>query len=234
MASRGYLALFTRSRYRETYKELVDIRRRWQYAKRQLGPLVNALPQFLIIFVLFFLAGLLDSMTSDWLSASPRSGLSLASAILAAINVAAAGDIIIYTFIHGCLHPSTSPFQSTASHYAEICGRHLSRLYRSLMSRLRSMMDVLLAGAASSERAVHEELQAYYTSVQTTHDDDSLDLAAAALLNTLKLNLKFSSYRGGSLVLSDQAVQTLHFLLSPKASIRSNVTAALSICQIYS
>lgn len=61
------------------------------------------------------------------------------------------------------------------------------------MSRLRSMMDVLLAGAASSERAVHEELQAYYTSVQTTHDDDSLDLAAAALLNTLKLNLKFSS-----------------------------------------
>lgn len=222
VASRGYLALLTRSRYKQTYKKLNDIRGRWQQAKRQLGPLIDTLPQLLIISVLLFLAGLLDSMVSDWLSTSPRSGLCLVAVILAGVYVATAGMIIIYTFIHGCLYPLKSPFQSTASRGVETL---MTRL-KTLMPRLRPTQDETPPHISLSQ----EELDTFYASVQTTHDDNSLDLAAAALYATLAADLRCQP----GYILSRGAVRAIHFLLSSEASVQSNVTAASVMSRLCS
>lgn len=218
VASRGYLALLTRSRYKQTYKKLTDIRGRWQQAKRQLGPLIDTLPQLLIISVLLLLAGLLDSMISDWLSTSPRSGLALAAVILAGIYVATAGMIIIYTFVHGCLDSSKSPFQSTASRVVEtfttrlhppqdknpppfiLREEELDNLHPTVQTALDDRSWTPDLGPRhhknrSKTTLNKEELYTFYASVQTTHDDHSLDLAAAAL--RYKLESDYLSQGGG-------------------------------------
>lgn len=188
--------------------------------------------------MLLVLAGLLVSMTSDWLSTSPRSGLALAAVIFAAIYVAAAGIIIdiAYTFVHGCLHSSSSPFQSTASRLVETIGSRLSRLFESIKT---SHIPATVSHGTSArhsgdfDRVNKEEIQTFYDSVQTTHDDDSLNLAAVALSSAINDNIVLLSHSLREVVLSDNTIKTMHYLLSSEASIRANVTAAVSIGNVY-
>lgn len=167
---------------------------------------------------------------SNWLSTSPRAGVALAAVIFAAIYIAAAGIIIIYTLIHGCLHSSSSPFQSTASRFVEIIGRHISRLFESIRTHVipTTVSHATFAKYNGNFHTMNEEeTQTFHDSVQTTHDDASLDLATAALFSVILL--KFDN----EIVFSDNAIQTLHYLLSSEASIRANVTAAASIVNGY-
>ncbi|EIM83827.1 uncharacterized protein STEHIDRAFT_159444 [Stereum hirsutum FP-91666 SS1] len=242
VASRSYLTLLTRSRHRQTYKKLTDIRGRWEKAKPQLGTMIDTLPQLLIISVLLFLVGLLDSMATDWLSTSPRSPLALAAVTIATIPLGAAGMIIIYTFIHGCIYSSSSPFQSTASRFVEVYGRRLAQMLHSIGAHTQpaqNAADAALRRPSGKRSADHhgmlqEELQTFYASVQTTHDDDSLDFAAAALSDALEAEVSLQRRRIPlGPVLSKHALQTLYFFLSSEASIRSNVTAASSILRIF-
>ncbi|KAJ7730605.1 hypothetical protein DFH07DRAFT_756233, partial [Mycena maculata] len=70
ISCRGFLNLVSSSNHSKAVERLTDIRTRWKAAERSLGPAIESLPQLLIIPVLLFILGLLDSLFSTALQLS--------------------------------------------------------------------------------------------------------------------------------------------------------------------
>ncbi|KAJ7082701.1 hypothetical protein B0H15DRAFT_764900, partial [Mycena belliarum] len=64
IACRGFLNLVSWSQHRKAVERLTDISTRWKAAEKLLGPAIESLPQLLIIPVLLFIIGLVDSLFS--------------------------------------------------------------------------------------------------------------------------------------------------------------------------
>ncbi|KAJ7184803.1 hypothetical protein C8R46DRAFT_844601, partial [Mycena filopes] len=64
IACRGFLNLVSWSHHNKAVERLTDIRTRWKSAEQLLGPAIESLPQLLIIPVLLFIIGLVDSVFS--------------------------------------------------------------------------------------------------------------------------------------------------------------------------
>ncbi|KAJ7513300.1 hypothetical protein B0H11DRAFT_1698408, partial [Mycena galericulata] len=64
IACRGFLNLVSESHHTRAVERLTEIRTRWKAAENLLGPAIESLPQLLIIPVLLFILGLLDSVFS--------------------------------------------------------------------------------------------------------------------------------------------------------------------------
>ncbi|KAJ7226548.1 hypothetical protein C8J57DRAFT_1389097 [Mycena rebaudengoi] len=62
---RGFLHMITLSRHAKATDKLIDIRTRWKEAEKVLGPVIESMPQLLVIPVLLFVVGLVDSIFSD-------------------------------------------------------------------------------------------------------------------------------------------------------------------------
>ncbi|KAJ7280115.1 hypothetical protein C8J57DRAFT_1058407, partial [Mycena rebaudengoi] len=62
---RGFLNMVTLSRHTKATDKFIDIRMRWEEADKMLGPVIEMTPQLLVIPVLLFVAGLLDTIFSD-------------------------------------------------------------------------------------------------------------------------------------------------------------------------
>lgn len=79
----------------------------------------------------------------------------------------------------------------------------------------------------------------YHTSLQATHDDDSLDQAAAAFaaicVNSSARDLIYASQpvSGSRYLLTSLEMKSLIHLLSPEASYRCNLTAAECVSMLH-
>ncbi|KAJ7141715.1 hypothetical protein C8R43DRAFT_892543, partial [Mycena crocata] len=65
VACRGFLNMVGWSRFPKASEKLIDIRTRWVSSERFLGPTIELLPQLLVVPVLLFIAGLLDTLFSS-------------------------------------------------------------------------------------------------------------------------------------------------------------------------
>ncbi|KAJ7290323.1 hypothetical protein C8J57DRAFT_991471, partial [Mycena rebaudengoi] len=62
---RGFLNMVTLSHHAKATKKLIDIKMRWEEADKMLGPVIEMMPQLLVIPVLLFVVGLVDNILSD-------------------------------------------------------------------------------------------------------------------------------------------------------------------------
>ncbi|KAJ7471780.1 hypothetical protein FB451DRAFT_1559009 [Mycena latifolia] len=184
---RGFLNMTTLSSHDTAAAKLVDINTRWKAAEKLLGPALEIIPQLLVILVILFVIGLLDSIFSSTLRLE-----------VLPVPIAAASGLSFS-------RPDSSPFQS-----------NLARV----ISKAFKIDNLPLTGPYRPWRVQ----STYHQIVQVTHDDDTLDKAAAALLEMLET---FSVWRGPS-----HHDDTLSHLLSAEASILCNHTAAQVIVHL--
>ncbi|KAJ7282286.1 hypothetical protein C8J57DRAFT_1122205 [Mycena rebaudengoi] len=62
---RGFLNMVTLSHHAKATDKLIDIKMRWKEANKILGPVIEMIPQLLVIPVLLIVAGLVDNIFSD-------------------------------------------------------------------------------------------------------------------------------------------------------------------------
>lgn len=203
IACRGFSNMVTWSRYVKAWEKVADIRARWKAAERFLGPAIEGLPPLLIIPVVLFIAGLLDTLFSRVLDLSyqpPGIIFTLVFSLLFIISIAA---LLCITLFHGIRNPTRSPFQTSFTR---------------------------IVGGSNSVRG-RDRAYNYYEVVQETHDDDILDQAAASLFPVICHD---SAIRTNNVIypLSDSQCKTLVHLLSPEASMRSNLSAAYAIIRL--
>ncbi|KAJ7280582.1 hypothetical protein C8J57DRAFT_1299645 [Mycena rebaudengoi] len=229
VACRGFLNMVTWSRGGTACKKLTDIRRRWDGAEKTLGPAIEALPQILVVPVLLFMVGLIDMLLSNVMQLPPAALSLFAACGLALLSMTGVASAIGYTLFDAGLHPERSPFCSTLSRFISISIIPALRsiFYRYSLRRADVENETILVDNIVNEARVYHDI------VQNTHDDDTLDKASAALAS-------FVSDRGLNeekepdvyAELASLEYFTILHLLSPEASLRSNVTAAHAILQI--
>lgn len=273
----------TRSRHTQAHKKLGDLHSRWKQATRILGPVVETLPQLLILPVLLFIVGLLDNMLSTALPLSAPLAPILAAGAISCVCVALVAVYIGFTLVHGGLYPTDSPYQTTLSQLIESYGRTVigwfSQVYKTTTGFVTSTFvswitifrkrrpresaiplghveppsrDMTSRGATTSGEFVRPDLtelsmylstfdpitvddseyEAFHTAVQTTHEDDSLDQAAAALAPLMfeRQRVDIARVSGDT---TEQEMQTVVYLLSAEASVRCNVTAASVVVKSF-
>lgn len=133
--------MLTRSRHTQAYKKLGELYSRWDGASRLLAPAVDLLPQLLILPIVLFVVGLLDNIMSACVPLSQPFMPVFVAGILSCISVIAVAVYALWTVLHGCRYPDTSPFQSTLSRSlaqssAVIYGSRIYRLVKSTILKL--------------------------------------------------------------------------------------------------
>ena len=188
---------------------------RWRNAQQKLVPIVEMIPHLMVIPVLLFVIGLLDSLISaNQRLIHPSIPMLTANAIsilFVGITLVSLGSFLLDSLINS----SSSPFSSAFSR---------------LLSRSGTTEPVQLSTFVLPNRAekgaialTDDEIATYHEIVQQTRDDGLLDQAASALENVIRQKL----------TITEPCVQTLAYLLSPEASFRSNLTAASTLVRLY-
>lgn len=251
VTSRGYVAMLTRSNHRAAHRKLGDIHRRWAQAERLLAPAIDLLPQLLIIPVLLFVVGLLDNIISI---AIPLSRVFLPVFVAGLLSCAFALVVAIYTgwtVIDGCLHPETSPFQSTVSRLMVIYGTRLHKAvlpaYSASMKHCRLLKRALLSlitGSYSPSDQFGDSMEAGLLIVNP-HGEDRTDDAPLAtheihayhsviqqtheddiVDQAAAVLLPIIRQREWKTCISLEELSSLCYMLSDEASIRTNITTA--------
>ncbi|KAL4263805.1 DUF6535 domain-containing protein [Pleurotus pulmonarius] len=191
VAGHSFISSLTHS-YGDSVAQLTDRYHRWSGAKSLLGPVVETIPQLLIIPVIVFALGLLDKLFSSAIQLPSVSPGLLAAAIISCACVTLLGLAMLAAFCHALLHPLTSPFQST---FLMFLKSRLTNLFRPTQAEGQhpSEYDLSLVNC-----------EVFHKVIQETHDDQYLDGAATAVSNMM----------------------TLLHLLSPEATLQSNLAAA--------
>ncbi|KAJ7197929.1 hypothetical protein GGX14DRAFT_667129 [Mycena pura] len=243
---RGFLNLVSWSRSSKAVQRLTDIRTRWKSAERLLGPAVESLPQLLVIPVLLFLVGLLDSVFSTALQISSPPVSVLVTSGLSLLFVAAVAIGLCFTIINGSLHPTSSPFQSRTAHILNVSYvKHIRPILRRMRTIILSVLQIT-PPTRISYAAVNppfmlspDSMDIYHEILQATGDDQILDDASAALFQIIGQRIINQSpprrmFKRLPVNLLPQECATLVHLLSPEASVRSNRTAAQVIVKMAS
>jgi hypothetical protein len=245
---RGFLNMAAFSRDAKASNKLMDIINRWSATERILGTSIEALPLLLVIPVLLFIAGLLDTLFSNVLRLSSPPASILAVSGISLFFFCALVSFLIFATVDGSLNPTNSPFQTTLSH---IIRARLHPALSSLFSRplphglpprtvtSGNIPPRTFSAASSSSNGdvgAYElalDAKIYHEVIQATHDDATLDQASAALFEVIRRSVHPADYppRMGPLV--DEEHATLLHLLSPEASIRSSRTAAQVIIRLH-
>ncbi|KAJ7137007.1 hypothetical protein C8R44DRAFT_364587 [Mycena epipterygia] len=242
IACRGFLNLVSWSQYTKAVERLTDIRTRWRAAEKWLGPAIESLPQLLIIPVLLFIVGLVDSLFSTALQlAFPPVSILVTSGISVAL-VASVAVLMGFTVVDGSIRPTTSPFQSTLARGLNVS---LVQMTRSLTFRARKTVLAAFRDQKSTRRSPpftqtpplsSDSMNIYHEILQATRDDDILDEASAALFHVIRQRTNHQTtnrfFKRIPVDLLPQESATLLHLLSPEASVRSNRTAAQVIVEI--
>jgi hypothetical protein len=208
VACRGYLNMITLSTHRRAVDKLIDIHNRWKPAEKMLDPAIEVIPQLLVVPVILFVVGLLDSIFSNILNLELLPIPIAAASSMSLFFVAGVVGFLAFALLHASVYPDSSPFQST-----------LARVVRKIIPTTEKYSEL---GAA--ERML---LSTYYEIVQATHEDETLDGAAAALVAMFETQVTEGTYHASRSTdrLLPRAIATLGHLLSPEASVRCNRTA---------
>ncbi|KAJ6624146.1 hypothetical protein B0H10DRAFT_2430961 [Mycena sp. CBHHK59/15] len=243
IACRGFTNLVSWSNHTKAVERLTEIRIRWKAAERILGPAIESLPQLLIIPVLLFILGLLDSLFSTILQLSSPPISIIVTSSLSALLIAVVAALMGFAVIDGSIHPTTSPFQSRLAHvlHASLVGR-----LRPVLLRIRKKAAAVLGPNTPPIRSLPltsapplslESINIYHEVLQAARDDDILDQASAALLHvigqrTYQQQSAHRFFKRRPVDLLPQECSTLLHLLSPEASVRSHRTAAQVIVDV--
>ncbi|KAJ6596134.1 hypothetical protein DFH09DRAFT_1134187 [Mycena vulgaris] len=228
VAGRGFVNMIPWSRHKKATLRLSDIHKRWDTAERILRPAIESLPQLLVLPVLLFLAGILDMLISTVLQLPHRALFIVATTGFCLILIAGLCCILLATLIDGSLHPSTSIFQSTLA----------SIIHSTVITRTQSAWSKLgpamckknhVVSAGDSLRMTSDTVYSYHSIVQVTHDDNTLEQAASALLDILRVPDLGTRRRS----MTYNELKTLIHFLSPEASFRSNRTAAEVLAETF-
>ncbi|KAJ8693862.1 hypothetical protein PTI98_008814 [Pleurotus ostreatus] len=213
VAGHSFISSLTHS-HGDSVAQLTDRYHRWSGAKSLLGPVVETIPQLLIIPVVVFALGLLDKLFSSAIQLPKVSSGLLAAAIISCTCVTLLGLAMLAAFCHALLHPLTSPFQST---FLIFLKSKLTNIFRPIQAEGEQSPDHDLSLV---------NCEVFHKVIQETHDDQYLNGAATAVSNMMvdsfRLRSRFLSYTP----LPELELQTLLHLLSPEASIQSNLAAA--------
>ncbi|KAF7355881.1 hypothetical protein MVEN_00916800 [Mycena venus] len=243
IACRGFLNLVSWSQHNKAVERLTDIRTRWRNAEKTLGPAIESLPQLLVVPVLLFILGLVDSVFSTALQISSPPTSVLAASSLSVVFIASVAVGMGLTLIDGSLRPKSSPFQSRLAHVLNVS---IVQRVKPLAHRLRTAaLTTLLEAPSLKSLPVRpapplsaESMKIYHEILQATRDDDILDDASAALFNVIGQRTIYANpnrfLRRIPVDLLPQECATLLHLLSPEASVRSHRTAAQVIVDIAS
>ncbi|KAJ7694630.1 hypothetical protein B0H17DRAFT_980748, partial [Mycena rosella] len=196
---RGFLNMAAFSRDAKASNKLVDIKTRWSATEKILGGTVEALPPLLVIPVLLFIAGLLDTLLSSVIRLSPPPAPILVVSGISLLFVFALVAFISFAIVDSSVNPAGSPFQNTLSYIVH------SRLYPALASfssrwfpYLRRLGSSELPTTAASrcqtpssqlDSEIYQlslDVKIYHEVIQATHDDYSLDEASAALFEIIR------------------------------------------------
>ncbi|KAJ7704319.1 hypothetical protein B0H17DRAFT_1193567 [Mycena rosella] len=186
VACRGFVNMTTLSSRKIAADKLMDINTRWKDADKMLGPALEVIPQLLVIPVILFVVGLLDSVFSNILRLEVLPAPILAASGLSLFFVTGVVGFLVFTLVDASFRPDSSPFQSTLS------------------NAIRKVIPI-----------------------KATHDDETLEKAAAALTGIFYSGLDSGPPRSMS-----HLNNTLVHLLSPEASTRCNHTAAQVIVHL--
>ncbi|KAJ7280010.1 hypothetical protein C8J57DRAFT_1124582, partial [Mycena rebaudengoi] len=235
---RGFLNMVTLSHHAKATDKLIDIKMRWKEADKILGPVIEMIPQILVIPVLLFVVGLLDSILSDVLQLVVLPTPIVATVSLSFFFIAAVIAFLAYSLFDGSARPHSSPFQSIL---AGVISLRIFPIVLPWISWLRAQITGLSTlclpfHASHTDSTFSRELaltdhalvvKHYHETVQVMHDDDALDKASATLSSVLgpQRHIVFQ-------FLTEEEVATLVHLLSPEASIRANHTAAAAIARL--
>ncbi|KAJ7881793.1 hypothetical protein B0H14DRAFT_3128988 [Mycena olivaceomarginata] len=258
IACRGFLNLVSWSQHNKAVERLTDIRTRWKSAEKLLGPAIESLPQLLILPVLLFILGLVDSVFSTALQiSSPPISVLVASSLSVGFIASVAVGMGL-TLLDGSLRPKSSPFQSRLAHLLNVS---IVRRLQPLALRLRRVaLNAFQAAALNTLQVADlsaksfpvistpplsaDSMKIYHEVLQATRDDDILDDASAALFHVIGQRTIYSKrtiystpnpfFRRLPVDLLPQECATLLHLLSPEASLRSHCTAAQVIVDIAS
>lgn len=243
--------MLSRSKHRAAHKKLGDIHRRWAQAERSLAPAIDLLPQLLIVPVLLFVVGLLDNIISI---AIPISRVFLPVFVAGLLSCAFALVVTIYTgwtVIDGCLHPETSPFQSTLSRLMVIYGTRLhstvTSAYSASMKHCRLWKQDLLSlitGSYSPSDQFGDSMEVGFLPVISfgAKEMDDAPLATHEIHayhsviqqtheddivdQAAAVLLPIIRQREWKAFISPEELSSLCYMLSDEASIRTNITTA--------
>lgn len=191
------------SRFTKASEKLIDIQTRWVSSERFLGPTIELLPQLLVVPVLLFIAGLLDTLFSSVLELHPAPRSILFTSGVSLLFISAVAVLLCYTLTHQSLNPAGSFFFWTWGHFKRYSDKD------------NDFPDTLSEKAPSI----------YHEVVQATHDDDALNEASGALYSIIQSLGIWPRHGAASTGLLAQERGTFLHLLSPEASTRSNRTA---------
>ena len=223
VAGRAFLASLTRPEG-DAIAKLTQIYQKWATAKRYLGPFLEALPLFLVIPFTLFILGLLDILFSTSIT-SPDILPVLVVPILSSILVVTVGLLLCFAALHGIKHPTTSPFQTSFS-------KNLSRALSLADPDQGSDLDTPLLDDFKEERDLTaSNCEVFHHALQEAFDDATIDQASAALEGVLKTPGPAAEFYDA---LSDLELRTILHLLSPEASLRSNLSAARIVTNLSS
>ncbi|KAJ7471766.1 hypothetical protein FB451DRAFT_306888 [Mycena latifolia] len=210
VACRGFLNMTILSNKTTAADKLVDINRRWKAAEKMLGPALEIIPQLLVIPVILFVVGLLDSIFSSILALKVLPAPIAAALSLSLLFVAGVVVFLVFALVDASFRPDSSPFQSTLA-------RFFSKLFKIPANNWRINMRRTTSMVTTSMVTTYQDI------VRATHDDEALDKAAATLRGMVEATSDPYNF-----------TDTLSCLLSPEASIRSNHTAAMVIVDLRS
>jgi hypothetical protein len=146
------------------------------------------------------------------------------------------------TLAHACIYPGTSPFSSSVSVFLHkwlvinfTDGFHYISSWITGSTTCAHLHDAEGSGLAQQKTCA-----TYYEVIPTISDDDTLDAAAAALTQVITSQLptfepptsNHLDYSHPVIALNSEQCKIILYLLSPEASLRSNLTAAGTIIQI--
>ncbi|KAJ8519616.1 hypothetical protein ONZ45_g3446 [Pleurotus djamor] len=199
--------------------KVIDLYQRWPNAQKTFGPLMSWLPLNLILPVALFMVGLLDAMIS---SATDLEQLNIALVIMSVLGcliVTLAVGAGFAAVVHGTLHPHSSPFKIKLPFL-----REWTRNFRraAFLSSDRPASDIVSEFSINDMNTQMKDLDAFNKVICKTYEDPLLDSAAGALE---------SIFKHPYISKSPKIYSTMCHLLSPEASIRSNITVALSLYQ---
>ncbi|KAJ7645286.1 hypothetical protein B0H17DRAFT_1274555, partial [Mycena rosella] len=224
---RGWLNLVSLSHHPNSMDKLVDIQTRWKAAEQMLGPVIEMTPQLLIIPVLLFVVGLLDNIFSDVLALSTWPSPIVTALGLSLIFIAGVAVFMGFALVHAIILRDHSPFQSSLAHILRRMCQTISKTILGLCVKDKIPDLILNPSSQHHEQVCH----VYHEIVQATHDDETLDRAAAALSSVIDYrSVPYDPH------VKDEECNTLLHLLSPEASIRTNHTAAqviIHLDQVY-
>lgn len=171
-----------------------------------------------------FISGLLDMLFSTSITSSPDIFPILAASILSCTLVVMVGLLLCFAVMHGIKHPTTSPFQTSFSKF-------FSALCFADSKHVPDSESPLLNDFKEERELTASNCEVFHLALQETFDDETIDQASAALEGVLKTQGPAAELYS---VLSDLGLRTILHLLSPEASLRSNLSAARIVTNLVS